>query len=59
MTGGSHVTDPSTNPDDLPSREENGEDEEDHPLGTLFLLMIFITVLAGMWGAMYLTLLGR
>jgi hypothetical protein len=52
------VTDPTARPQDPPPPEEGGEGE-DHPLGTLFLLMIFITVLAGMWGAMYLTLLGR
>lgn len=58
MTGEAHVTDPSTRPQD-PQPPEKDEGDEDHPLGTLFLLMIFITVLAGMWGAMYLTLLGR
>ena len=52
------MTDPTPRPQDPPRTDENGEGE-DHPLGTLFLLMIFITVLAGMWGAMYLTLLGR
>jgi hypothetical protein len=51
------VTDPTARPQD-PAPDENGEGE-DHPLGTLFLMMIFITVLAGMWGAMYLTLLNR
>jgi hypothetical protein len=36
--------------------EESGED---HPLGTLFLMMIYLMVLAGMWGALYFLLLGR
>ena len=29
------------------------------PTGTIFILTVFIAVLAGMWGAMYLTLLAR
>ncbi|MFQ5746886.1 MAG: cytochrome c oxidase subunit 2A [Gemmatimonadota bacterium] len=33
--------------------------EEEAPVGTLFLLTIFITVLAGMWGALYVLLLNR
>ena len=32
---------------------------EDHPLGTLFLMMIYLMVLAGMWGALYFLLLDR
>jgi hypothetical protein len=58
MTGGPHVTDPTARRQEPPPPDENG-DGEDHPLGTLFLLMIFLTALAGMWGAMYLTLLSR
>lgn len=37
----------------------DGGPDHDHPLGTPFLLMIFLMVLAGMWGALYLTLLSR
>jgi hypothetical protein len=33
--------------------------EEQGPAGTLFLLMIYVMVLAGMWGTMYWILLGR
>jgi hypothetical protein len=52
------VIDPRSSTPEPEDPAEQEEDEE-HPLGTLFILMIFITVLAGMWGAMYLTLLGR
>jgi hypothetical protein len=37
----------------------DGGAEESHPLGTLFVLMIFLIVLAGMWGAVYVIYLGR
>ncbi|MDT8435385.1 MAG: hypothetical protein RRA92_01395 [Gemmatimonadota bacterium] len=50
----------STQAPDPGRADGEGEGEEhEHPLGTLFLLMIFLMVLAGMWGALYLTLLGR
>lgn len=40
------------------SPAESG-DEHEHPIGSLFVLMIFLIVLAGMWGAMYVIYLGR
>lgn len=36
------------------------EDEElPPPTGTMFLLGVYMAVLAGMWGAMYMILLSR
>ncbi len=35
------------------------DDELPPPVGTLFVLMLYIMVLAGMWGAIYLDFLGR
>jgi len=40
--------------EDLP-----GEDEPPPPTGTLFLMTLYLAALAGMWGAMYLIMLGR
>ncbi|CAN5792453.1 hypothetical protein BH23GEM11_BH23GEM11_20090 [soil metagenome] len=41
--------------------EESGHDGDEIPLpiGTLFLMMIFLMVMAGMWLAMYFEFLGR
>lgn len=45
-------------------RPEAGDGEllpEEEPVttGTLFILLVFLMALAGLWGIMYLTLLGR
>lgn len=45
-------------PPEQPAANDQGT-ESDHPLGTLFVLMIFLIVLVGMWGAVYLIYLGR
>lgn len=34
-------------------------DEQAGPVGTLFLLMVYVMVLAGMWGTMYWILVSR
>lgn len=36
-----------------------GDPEERTPIGTLFLLMVYLMVLAGMWGTMYWLLVSR
>jgi hypothetical protein len=36
-----------------------GEDELPPPVGTLFLMMLYIMLLAGMWAAIYFEFLGR
>jgi hypothetical protein len=36
-----------------------GDPEERTPIGTLFVLMVYLMVLAGMWGTMYWLLVGR
>lgn len=38
--------------------KEPAEDEPG-PVGTLFLLMVYVMVLAGMWGTMYWILVSR
>jgi hypothetical protein len=40
--------------EDLPQGEEPPP-----PTGTLFLMTLYLAALAGMWGAMYLIMLGR
>lgn len=45
----------------MDERERSGDppESEQGPVGTIFVLIIFLMVLAGMWGAVYFTLLGR
>lgn len=33
--------------------------DEPNTIGTLFILIVFLMALAGLWGIMYFTLLGR
>lgn len=35
------------------------EEELPPPVGTLFLMMLYLMLLAGMWGAIYFEFLGR
>lgn len=42
---------------DEPSTPPSGEEPEFR--GTLFIVMVIIMLTAGMWAAVYLTLLGR
>lgn len=47
---------------DRPPRDSGpGEAGDDRagPVGTLFLLMVYVMVLAGMWGTMYWILVSR
>jgi hypothetical protein len=37
----------------------SSEDEIPLPVGTLFLMMLYLMVMAGMWFAMYFEFLGR
>lgn len=39
--------------------EPGDEVDETTPRGTLFTLMVYIMVLAGMWGVLYWTMLSR
>lgn len=41
-----------------PKKQEGGGDDMT-PAGTLFLMAVFIVVLAGMWAVMYLRMLGN
>ena len=45
----------------MSERREDPVDEEEPPppTGTLFLMTLYLAALAGMWGAMYLIMLGR
>lgn len=36
-----------------------GSDDIPPPIGTLFFVMIYLMVMAGMWGAIYLLMLQR
>jgi len=42
-----------------PAEPELGPEIEPVTTGTLFILLVFLMALAGLWGIMYLTLLGR
>jgi hypothetical protein len=44
---------PETDPDEL------SPEEEPTTTGTLFIMVLFLMALAGMWGIMYFTLLSR
>jgi hypothetical protein len=38
---------------------DGGEERIPPPIGTLFILVAYLAILAGMWGVMYLGLLER
>jgi hypothetical protein len=42
-----------------PRTSEGGQEHIPPPVGTLFILIAYLAVLAGMWGVMYLGLLER
>jgi len=46
-------------PEHRPDEAGPDDDEIPLPIGTLFLMMIFLMVMAGMWLAMYFEFLGR
>lgn len=39
--------------------EELSDEDEPTTTGTLFIMIVFLMALAGMWGIMYFMLLGR
>lgn len=39
--------------------EDREQPEEEHPLGTLVILLIYLVIIFGLWGSVYLTLLQR
>lgn len=41
------------------SESHGGEERIPPPIGTLFILVAYLAILAGMWGVMYLGLLAR
>lgn len=45
--------------DDAGTRADARRPEEKAPIGTLFVLTIYLMVLAGMWGTMYWLLVSR
>jgi hypothetical protein len=45
--------------DETPTQPPEQEEELPLPIGTLFFMMIFIMVMAGMWLAIYFEFLGR
>ncbi|MEJ2503246.1 MAG: hypothetical protein P8177_07995 [Gemmatimonadota bacterium] len=49
---------PPPHPDESAS-DELSPDEEPTTTGTLFIMVLFLMALAGMWGIMYFTLLSR
>jgi hypothetical protein len=46
-------------PERPPDDAKGGEAELPPPTGTIFILTIYVAVIAGMWGAMYLMMLSR
>ncbi|MDX1661193.1 MAG: hypothetical protein R3326_05335 [Gemmatimonadota bacterium] len=63
MTDAARPSDPESEATE--SHEEPGtgglseEEEEPELIGTLFVVMVFIIMTAGMWSAVYFMLLGR
>ena len=55
------MTGPEAEAGRSPGDGVSGEDGDDRagPVGTLFLLMVYVMVLAGMWGTMYWILVSR
>lgn len=51
MTGGDRV--PGSSAGAGGSGNDAGDPEEQAPIGTLFVMMVYLMVLAGMWGTMY------
>jgi hypothetical protein len=47
------------NPESPNTPTPHGEEELPPPTGTLFLLMLYIMVMAGMWFAIYFDFVGR
>jgi hypothetical protein len=45
--------------DETPAQSPEEKEELPLPIGTLFFMMIFIMVMAGMWLAIYFEFLGR
>ena len=52
-----HEDDPARRPETDP--DELSPEEEPTTTGTLFIMVLFLMALAGMWGIMYFTLLSR
>lgn len=61
MTGEAEVILDQESQDRGASSPEGGlsPQEEPNTIGTLFILIVFLMALAGLWGIMYFTLLGR
>jgi len=53
------VTPPAHGPDSGATPDAGAAPEEPTTTGTLFIMILFLMALAGMWGIMYLTLLNR
>jgi hypothetical protein len=55
------VTDSPQLPPDVPSRDDPAAPIEDEPVttGTLFIVLVFLMAMAGLWALMYLRLLDR
>ena len=45
--------------DEKPPNPESSDEELPLPTGTLFFMMVFLMVMAGMWMAIYFEFLGR
>lgn len=53
MTGGDPVAESAGGGSDSGAGPDVDDPEERTPVGTLFVLMVYLMVLAGMWGTMY------
>jgi hypothetical protein len=42
-----------------PEAAEEAHGEEEHPRGTMLLMMLFLILIVGMWGYVYLMMLNR
>lgn len=59
MASQSEVQSAGVKPTAHESAQAEGEEQVPPPVGTLFVLIAYLAILAGMWGFMYLGLLTR
>ena len=50
---------PEHTPADVAADEKDGATEQEHPRGTVVLMMLFLFMIVAMWGWIYMILLQR
>lgn len=55
----SEVSSPEDGFGEIPTARGTGITGDEHPRGTLFLLLVYLIVVIAIWGTVYLTMLER